>query len=69
MPPLAERYETHKYEYTENMYNLRCSRDEFNDRVIEPQISVQAQIERFRPHRTAHSPAALQPRPATCQLQ
>jgi hypothetical protein len=25
--PLAERYETHKYEYTENIYNLRASRD------------------------------------------
>ena len=44
--PLAERYETHKYEYTENIFNLRASRDEFNDRVIEPQISVHEQIER-----------------------
>lgn len=42
--PLSERYETHKYEYTENIYNLRASRAEFNDRVIEPQISVQEQI-------------------------
>jgi len=44
--PLAERYETHKYEYTENIFNLRASRDEFNDRVIEPQISVHEKIER-----------------------
>jgi len=43
--PLAERYETHKYEYTENIFNLRASRDEFNDRVIEPQITVHEQIE------------------------
>jgi hypothetical protein len=33
-----------RYEYTENLYNLRASRDEFNDRVIEPQISVHEQI-------------------------
>ena len=44
--PLADRYETHKYEYTENIYNLRVSRDEFNDRVIEPQCSMEQQIQR-----------------------
>jgi len=33
--PLAERYEAAKYEYTENLYNLRESRNMYNDRVID----------------------------------
>ena len=32
--PLSERYEAGKYEFTENIYNLRACRNEMNDQVM-----------------------------------
>jgi len=42
--PLAERYEVGKYEFTENIYNLRACRNEMNDQIFEPGDDVNERL-------------------------